>query len=81
MSYKKSILRCSYVVLATFFVLNSVAQGLEEVVVTATKKEESTQDLAISVEAFTSEMLEQNQIYDSMGWDVTNFAHIPVSHS
>ena len=64
MSYKKSILLCSYVFLATFFVLNSVAQEVEEVVVTATKKEESTQDLAISVEAFTSEMLEQNQIYD-----------------
>ena len=64
MSYKKSILRSSYVFLATFFVLNSVAQEVEEVVVTATKKEESTQDLAISVEAFTSEMLEQNQIYD-----------------
>ena len=64
MSYKKSILRSSYVFLATFFVLNSVAQEIEEVVVTATKKEESTQDLAISVEAFTSEMLEQNQIYD-----------------
>ena len=64
MSYKKSLLRSSYVFLATFFVLNSVAQEVEEVVVTATKKEESTQDLAISVEAFTSEMLEQNQIYD-----------------
>ena len=64
MSYKKAILRSSYIFLATFFVLNSVAQEIEEVVVTATKKEESTQDLAISVEAFTSEMLEQNQIYD-----------------
>lgn len=64
MSYKNAILRSSYVFLATFFVLNSVAQEIEEVVVTATKKEESTQDLAISVEAFTSEMLEQNQIYD-----------------
>ncbi len=64
MSYKKAILRSSYIFLATFFVLNSVAQEVEEVVVTATKKEESTQDLAISVEAFTSEMLEQNQIYD-----------------
>jgi outer membrane receptor protein involved in Fe transport len=64
MSFKNAILRSSYVFLATFFVLNSVAQEVEEVVVTATKKEESTQDLAISVEAFTSEMLEQNQIYD-----------------
>ena len=33
-------------------------------VVTATKKEESTQDIAISVEAFTSDMLDSEQIYD-----------------
>ncbi len=64
MSYKKSIIRGSYVFLATFFVLNSVAQEIEEVVVTATKKEESTQDLALSVEAYTSEMISENQIYD-----------------
>ena len=61
MSYKKSIIRGSYVFLATFFVLNSVAQEIEEVVVTATKKEESTQDLALSVEAYTSEMISENQ--------------------
>ena len=64
MSYKKSIIRGSYAFLATFFVLNSVAQEIEEVVVTATKKEESTQDLALSVEAYTSEMISENQIYD-----------------
>ena len=64
MSYKNAILRSSYVFLATFFVLNSVAQEIEEVVVTATKKEESTQDLALSVEAYTSEMISENQIYD-----------------
>ena len=64
MSYKKSIIRGSYAFLATFFVLKSVAQEIEEVVVTATKKEESTQDLALSVEAYTSEMISENQIYD-----------------
>ena len=64
MSFKQLILRNSFVFLASFFFLNSVAQEVEEVVVTATKKEESTQDLALSVEAYTSEMIEQNQIYD-----------------
>ena len=46
------------------FSFSSFAQEVEEVVVTATKKEESTQDLALSVEAFTSEMLDIEQIYD-----------------
>ena len=64
MSFKQLILRNSFVFLASFFILNSVAQEVEEVVVTATKKAESTQDLAISVDAYTSEMIEENQIYD-----------------
>jgi outer membrane receptor protein involved in Fe transport len=42
------------------FSLNIVAQEIEEVVVTATKKAESVQDLAISIEAFTAESLEKN---------------------
>jgi iron complex outermembrane receptor protein len=54
------------------FVLSSVvlfsftvsAQEVEEVVVTATKKEESTQDLALSIEAVTAESLDVNQVYD-----------------
>ena len=46
------------------FSISSFAQEVEEVVVTATKKEESTQDIAISVEAFTSDMLDSEQIYD-----------------
>lgn len=40
------------------------AQEIEEVVVTATKKEESTQDLALSIEAVTAESLDVNQVYD-----------------
>ena len=50
--------------LALSFSFAIVAQEIEEVVVTATKKEESTQDLALSVEAYTSEMLDIEQIYD-----------------
>jgi outer membrane receptor protein involved in Fe transport len=46
------------------FSFSSFAQEVEEVVVTATKKEESTQDIAISVEAFTSDMLDSEQIFD-----------------
>ena len=36
------------------FSTDLVSQEIEEVVVTATKKEESIQDLAISVEAFSA---------------------------
>ena len=64
MSFKQLILRNSFIFLATFFAATSIAQEVEEVVVTATKKEESTQDLALSVEAYTSEMIAENQIYD-----------------
>ena len=46
------------------FSISIFAQEVEEVVVTATKKEESTQDIAISVEAFTADMLADEQIYD-----------------
>ena len=54
-----------FISLITFsFSFSSFAQEVEEVVVTATKKEESTQDIAISVEAFTSDMLAAEQIYD-----------------
>ena len=41
------------------------AQEVEEVVVTATKKAESVQDLALSIEAFTEEDLEKNLIQDA----------------
>ena len=58
----------SFSVCASFFLvlsLNVISQEIEEVVVTATKKEESVQDLAISIEAFTSDMLESNMIQDA----------------
>ena len=65
------------------FVLSSVvlfsftvsAQEVEEVVVTATKKEESTQDLALSIEAVTAESLDVNQVYD-----VSDLAEIGRAH-
>ena len=41
------------------------AQEVEEVVVTATKKAESVQDLALSIEAFTEEDMEKNLIKDA----------------
>jgi len=46
------------------FSFTVAAQEIEEVVVTATKKEESTQDIAISIEAVTAESLDVNQVYD-----------------
>ena len=46
------------------FSISSFAQEIEEVVVTATKKEESTQDIAVSITAITSDQLEADQLYD-----------------
>ena len=51
----------SSVVIISFAV---TAQEIEEVVVTATKKDESIQDLALSIEAVTAESLDVNQVYD-----------------
>jgi len=51
----------SSVVIISFAV---TAQEIEEVVVTATKKEESVQDLALSIEAVNAESLDANQVYD-----------------
>ena len=64
MSFKNLILRTSFVFLASFFVFNTVAQEIEEVVVTATKKEESLQDVALAVTALSSEDIAVQQIYD-----------------
>ena len=47
-----------------FFSLNSLSQEVEEIVVTATKKSESIQDIALSIEAFTSESIAENMIED-----------------
>ncbi len=46
------------------FSLNVISQEVEEVVVTATKKEESIQDLAVSVEAFTADDIDNNMVED-----------------
>ena len=48
------------------FALPIVAQErvIEEIIVTTTKKEASTQDLPISIEALSSEALEASQIFD-----------------
>ena len=48
----------------TFFSFAVISQEIEEVVVTATKKDESIQDLALSIEALDAESLDVNQIYD-----------------
>ena len=46
------------------FSLNVISQEIEEVIVTATKKEESIQDLAVSVEAFTADDIDNNMVDD-----------------
>ena len=48
----------------TFLSFAITSQEIEEVVVTATKKSESVQDLALSIEAVTAESLDVNQVYD-----------------
>tara|TARA_B100000963_G_C22637113_1_gene678209 strand:- start:3058 stop:6168 length:3111 start_codon:yes stop_codon:yes gene_type:complete len=58
-------LKFSFVVLASFTLLftpDAISQEIEEVVITATKKEESVQDLALSVEALSAEDVESNMI-------------------
>ena len=46
------------------FSTHTFSQEVEEVVVTATKKSESIQDIALSIEAFTSESITENMIED-----------------
>ena len=50
--------------LSISFAISVYAQEVEEVVVTATKKEESLQDVALSVEAFSSDDIATQQIFD-----------------
>ena len=61
------------------FALPIVAQErvIEEIIVTTTKKEASTQDLPISVEALSSEALEERQIVDvqSLSQQVPGLIH------
>ena len=44
-----------------FYIISVTAQEIEEVVVTATKKEESLQDVAISIDAVTGEDILMNK--------------------
>jgi outer membrane receptor protein involved in Fe transport len=46
------------------FPFATAAQEIEEVVVTATKKAQSTQDIAVSITAVTADQLAKDQIYD-----------------
>ena len=50
---------------------------IEEVVVTVTKKAESTQDLALSITAFTEDDVEARQIVDvqSLSQNIPGFVH------
>ena len=41
-----------------------IAQEIEEVVVSATKKEQSVQDIPVSIEAFTAEDIDKNLVED-----------------
>ena len=64
MSKMNSLFKHTLLFNLVLFSFTAVSQEIEEVVVTATKKAESTQDLAISIEAFTADQLSTEQIYD-----------------
>jgi len=64
MSKIKLFLKNTLLFNLVFISFATSAQEVEEVVVTATKKAESTQDLALSIEALTAESLDVNQVYD-----------------
>ena len=64
MSNIKLFLKNTLLFNLVFISFATSAQEVEEVVVTATKKAESTQDLALSIEALTAESLDVNQVYD-----------------
>ena len=53
-----------FALMAITFSVNTISQEIEEVVVTATKKEQSTQDIAVSITAVTADQLAADQIYD-----------------
>ena len=44
-----------FALMAITFSVNTISQEIEEVVVTATKKEQSTQDIAVSITAVTAD--------------------------
>ena len=50
---------------------------IEEVVVTVTKKEESVQDIPVSIQAFGADQLEARQVFDMQGLsqNVPGFVH------
>jgi len=64
MSNIKLFLKNALLLNIVFISVAASAQEIEEVVVTATKKAESIQDLALSIEAFSSDQLSADQIYD-----------------
>ena len=55
---------CVFSFLILSFSPHSISQEVEEVVVTATKKEESIQDIAVSIQAFDADSIAADQIYD-----------------
>ncbi len=65
-----AVLHCTTLILVASLVcllpLNSAAQLLEEVVVTAQKREQSIQDVGIAITAWTGEQIEQLGLEDSV---------------
>ena len=64
MSNNHNFIKNSILFSFVFLALSVTSQEIEEVVVTATKKEESLQDVAIALDAFTSEDITEQLIYD-----------------
>ena len=71
---------CAFALLFTFGfngLLTAQATEIEEIVVTVTKKSESTQDLALSITAFSTDDVEARQIVDvqSLSQNIPGFVH------
>ena len=64
MSNNYNFIKNSILFSFVFLALSVTSQEIEEVVVTATKKEESLQDVAIAIDAFTGEDISEQLIYD-----------------
>ena len=64
MSKSSSFFKSIFFINLFIFSSITIAQEIEEVIVTATKKSESIQDLAFSIEAFDADQLAQEQIFD-----------------
>ena len=59
----------SFAIALTFAITTTYAAELEEIIVTATKKEESLQDVSVSVSVLSGEKIQEAGFHDFQGID------------